>query len=166
MILPKDFNDLLSLLNDYGAEYLVIGGYAVAAHGYPRFTSDLDIWTNPDVTNADRVCQALLKYGIHPSKLPQNALSKPKTLITFGREPIKIEILTTVNGVEFGKSFKNRLVLDLDGLQVNFIGFNDLLKNKKATGRPEDLADVSRLTRKQKNVAVSYRRPVKRKKSR
>ena len=99
MILPKDFNDLLSQLNDCGVEYLVIGGYAVAANGYPRFTQDPDVWIDPQYENASRVALALLKYGIPPSKIPHNALSKPKTLITFGREPLKIEILTSVLGV-------------------------------------------------------------------
>lgn len=150
MILPKDLIDLLSQLNDCGVEYLVIGGYAVAAHGYPRFTQDLDIWVNHDKDNARRLVDALHRFGVDVKKIPKNSLVKPKTLITFGREPVKIEILTSILGTDFSGSYKRRLILNVESVPVNFINLKDLLKNKKATGRPEDLADVARLTRKRK----------------
>jgi predicted nucleotidyltransferase len=162
MILPKDLIDLLSKLNDCGVEYLVIGGYAVAAHGYPRFTQDLDIWVNHSRDNAERVADALDRFGVDVKKISTDLLSRPKTLISFGREPVKIEILTSVLGVEFSKSYKKRLVIDIQGVPVSIINLKDLLKNKKTTGRPEDLADVSRLTRKRKFPSKNYSRRKKR----
>ena len=127
MKLDKDFNEFVELFVANDVRFLVVGGYALAAHGYPRATDDFDawVWANPE--NAVKIVDCLTK-------------------VQLGYPPYRIDIITSISGVEFDSAWENRLVVDVDGLNVPFIGREDLLKNKRATGRPKDLLDVERLT--------------------
>lgn len=144
--LPSDFQDFLKLLNAHGVEYLVIGGYAVIYHGYPRATQDLDIWIAIHPENAERVISVLEEFGFGSAELTPEMFLKDSTIVRMGLPPIRIEITTRISGVDFQSSFQERIVEELDGIPVNIINLKDLLVNKKASGRYKDLNDVENLT--------------------
>ena len=133
---------MLSALNDAGVDYLVVGAYAMAAHGCPRATGDIDFWVRPTEENAARVWRALIAFGAPTSQIALKDLSTPDLVFQFGVAPQRIDILTSVSGVDFDEAWPNRHSADLDGLAAPVIGSNDLLKNKLATGRPKDLLDA------------------------
>ena len=142
--LPTDFKEFLRLLNSNGAEYLVIGGYAVNFHGYPRTTGDMDVWVGTDRRNAEKVAAALSEFGFQQAT-PQ-LFSEPNNVVRMGLPPVRIEILTSISGVEFPQCFQKRAVADVDGVTVNLIDIEDLKTNKKASGRLKDLADLEELS--------------------
>ncbi|HXR36137.1 MAG TPA: nucleotidyltransferase [Candidatus Binataceae bacterium] len=142
--LPTDFKEFLRLLNSNGAEYLVIGGYAVNYHGYPRTTGDMDVWVGTDRRNAEKVTAALSEFGFQQAT-PQ-LFSVPNNVVRMGLPPVRIEILTSISGVEFPQCFQRRAVADFDGVTVNLIDLEDLKTNKKASGRLKDLADLEELS--------------------
>lgn len=144
----SDFKDLLAALNDAGAEYLVVGGYAVGKHTEPRYTKDLDVWINNSFENAGLVLAALAAYGA-PVKgaTPEDFAGKDK-FFQIGVEPVRIDVISDLPGVEFPECWKNRVVADVDGLPVNFISLPDLIRNKEMVGRPRDLGHVSELKKK------------------
>ncbi len=144
-MLNPDFKDMLSALSAAHADYLVVGAYALAAHGYPRATGDLDLWVRPSPENAQRVWAALIAFGAPVSKLTVADFATPDIVYQIGVAPRRIDILTTISGVEFDLAWRNRLCLKLDGLSVWVIGRDDLVTNKRAAGRPKDLADVETL---------------------
>jgi hypothetical protein len=145
LILPPDFSDFIQLLNLYQVEYLVIGGYAVALHGHIRFTQDMDVWvcTNPE--NAKKVVHALKDFGLTKADELLDILQKENRVVGMGMPPMKIEVVTTISGVLFEECYQNRQVVDIDGLSVNYLSLSDLRKNKLASGRPKDLADLDSL---------------------
>jgi hypothetical protein len=143
--LPPDFKDFLLLLNANGIRYLVIGGYAVAFHGYVRHTGDLDVFVELSVENAEKLTRALRQFGFDlPRVKPALFLQKGK-IIRMGYEPTRLEILNEIDGVSFQECYRRRRVADLDGLKINFIALPQLLKNKRASRRLKDLADVEAL---------------------
>ncbi|HZN67392.1 MAG TPA: hypothetical protein VFB66_19040 [Tepidisphaeraceae bacterium] len=144
--LYPDFREFLKSLNSEGVEYLVVGGYAVIYYGYRRATDDLDIWIAISPENADRVSRVLQQFGgFRASKVkPSMFLEAPKTFI-FGREPVRIDILTRPSGVDFKACFARRTVVEWDGIKVPLISFKDLKQNKQASGRAKDLADLENL---------------------
>ena len=143
--LPQDFKELLQLLNSKKIEYLVIGGYAVAFHGHPRATGDIDIWIAISKDNARKTVEVLKKFGFDTPNLKDNLFLKKGQNIRMGNPPLRIEILTTIDGVEFSECYKNKKTVTIDNIKINFISLPDLKKNKKASGRLQDLADIENL---------------------
>ena len=143
--LPQDFKELLQLLNSRRIEYLVVGGYAVALYGYPRATGDIDIWISISKENAQKTVEALKEFGFGVPELKEELFSEKGKNIRMGEPPIRIEILTSIDGVEFPECYKNKNTLTIDGIEINFISLQDLKKNKKASGRLQDLADLENL---------------------
>ncbi|HTT08591.1 MAG TPA: DUF6036 family nucleotidyltransferase [Gammaproteobacteria bacterium] len=140
-----DFRDILSIFNAEGVEYLIVGAYALAAHGIPRATGDIDLWIRRSPDNARRVWRALLKFGAPLSGLTENDLQTEKLVFQVGIAPRRIDILTSIDAVEFGAAWNNRIEITLDGLRLPVIHRSDLIINKRAVGRPQDIADVARL---------------------
>ena len=143
--LPPDFKDFLQLLNSHRVEYLLIGGYAVGYHGYPRATGDMDIWIAIQPANAEKVVAALIKFGFDVPELSIDMFLQEKQVIRMGTPPLKIDIATTISGVAFAECYAERIVETLDGIQVNLIGLKHLKTNKKASGRLKDLTDLQNL---------------------
>jgi hypothetical protein len=143
--LTKDFKEFLQCLNDHGVEYLLIGGHAVGYHGYPRATGDLDVWIAVHEENARRMVSALRAFGFDLLDLSPDLFLREDRIIRMGVEPNRIEIQTGISGVEFGQVYPRRVVALLDGVSVNIIPLEDLKRNKKASGRYKDLADLENL---------------------
>jgi len=143
--LPQDFREFLRLLGAHSVEYLLIGGYAVAYHGYPRATADLDVWIALNQPNAERTVAALREFGfVLPDLQPEVFLQENK-IIRLGRPPLRIEIATSISGVTFADCYRARLKTELDGVEVNLIDLEHLKLNKRAAGRHKDLDDLENL---------------------
>lgn len=143
-MLTDDFREFLELLKGHEVEFMVVGGHAVSFHGYPRFTHDIDIVVRPDAENARRIHSALLEFGFGGLGVSADDFTKDVTVV-LGRPPEEIDIMTFVKGVDLAKAWDRRVNGSLDGVEVSFICLEDLLANKRAVARPEDLADVARL---------------------
>lgn len=135
----------MKLLNAHDARHIVVGGYAVAVHGFSRYTGGIDVWIDATEENARRIVNALKEFGFEESELDSAVFATPDQIIRFGAEPTRIELLTGISGVEFDKCFTNRLIQNIDGLQVPLLSLHDLRANKKAAGRPKDLLDLDNL---------------------
>lgn len=146
-MLNPDFKEFVKLLIKNQVEYLVVGGYAVSIHGYPRYTGDLDIWINPTPKNASLVVQTIDEFGFSSFELKEEDFTKQYGIIQLGYPPVRIDIINTIDGVEFNECYSRKAVFDIDGLKVNFIKLEDLIKNKKATARPRDIDDIENLTK-------------------
>ncbi|HYE61674.1 MAG TPA: DUF6036 family nucleotidyltransferase [Phycisphaerales bacterium] len=140
--LPEDFKEFLRLLNSEQVEYLLVGGFAVGHHGYPRPTGDLDIWIAISEQNANRLLSALTKFGFGGTGVGTDLFLKPRTVVRMGHPPVKIEIITSAAGVDFADCFARRQMAVIDGVSAAVISRNDLLINKRAAGRPKDVNDV------------------------
>ena len=145
-MLNPDYHDILSAFNAQGVEYLVVGAYALAAHGVPRATGDIDLWIRTSVVNADRVWRALGHFGAPLGQLSRDELAVPGTVFQIGLPPRRIDLHTTIDGVEFDEAWPERLQLQVEGVPLPVIGRAHLIANKRASARPQDLADVQRLT--------------------
>jgi len=143
--LPPDFKDFLQLLNSHQVEYLLIGGYAVGYHGYPRATGDMDIWIAMRPQNAEKVVAALREFGFDLPELQVEMFLEEKQVIRIGTPPLKIDITTSISGVSFAECYAERIVETFDGIPVNVINLNHLKTNKKASGRLKDLTDLQNL---------------------
>lgn len=143
-----DFSDLFSALNGANARYLVIGGYAFAYHAEPRYTKDLDIWVEPTSTNAEAVWQALASFGAPLSDLEVVDLATPGMVVQIGVAPNRIDIVTSIEAVIFTDAWGRRADTVYGNVPIHVIGMEDLIRNKRAVGRPQDLVDIKRLTRK------------------
>ena len=144
-MLPIDFKEFLKLLNEHNVKYLLIGGYAVGYHGYPRTTNDIDIWVENSVENADKLVLSVKAFGFNVPELKPELFENKKNIIRMGKAPMRIEIITDIDGVEFAKCYPKRIVANIDNINVNIISLNDLKANKKASGRHKDLADLDYL---------------------
>ena len=142
---PRDFKEFLQLLNSNEIEYLVIGGYAVGYHGYPRATGDMDIWIAINEKNALKMVEALKEFGFDLPEVKKELFLKEEKVIRLGVPPMRLEILTSIDGVRFDTCFKNRVIADLGDFKANFISKGDLLINKRSSGRPQDLVDFDKL---------------------
>lgn len=145
MVLNPDFKEFLQSLNDNEVRYLVIGGYAVALHGYPRYTKDLDIWIGPGKVNAKRLVHSLEQFGFASLGLEVADFLEPATVVQLGRPPNRIDLLTALSGVDFESCYELRVEVQVDDIEVSFIDLDSLKKNKKASGRLQDLADLDNL---------------------
>jgi hypothetical protein len=141
----QDFKEFIQLLNDNQVHYLVVGGYAVALHGYPRYTKDIDIWIELAQENAIRLVQTLEQFGFASLGLKESDFLKEDQIIQLGYAPNRIDIITTLPGITFNECYEKRLLVEIDEVKVNFIDRDNLRKNKKATGRLQDLADLEKL---------------------
>jgi len=149
-----DFKELLSVLNAHGVKYLVIGAYAVSIHAQPRATKDLDILVKADAENAAAVFAALARFGAPLEGLTPADFAEPGPFFRMGREPVGVDILTTIPGVEFDEAWPRRIEAIVDsasGLKASFISREDLIAAKLAAGRPQDLADVDAIRKVHKN---------------
>lgn len=144
-MLNPDFREFIESLNDNGVRYLVVGGYAVAFHGHPRYTKDFDVWIEMSEENAARMVAALEQFGFGSLGLTAADFLVPDQIIQLGYPPNRIDILTTLPGVEFSECYPSRIVVDIDGLPVNFIDLENLKRTKRASGRLQDLADLEYL---------------------
>ena len=142
-LLNPDFYDMLSALCEEKAEFLIVGAYALAAHGRPRATGDIDIWIRRSEDNARRVWQALQQFGCPLFDLKLEDLNGPDMVFQIGVEPRRIDIVTSITGVEFDEAWPERQEIEIEGLKIHVIGRFHLLKNKRALGRPQDLADIA-----------------------
>ena len=146
LTLPPDFKEFLKLLKEHDVQYLLIGGYAVGYHGYARATDDMDIWVAIHPDNAQKLVSALKAFGLNdPNLTPELFLQKPK-IIRMGFPPMRLEISTSISGVEFEECYQTRIVDTLDDVEVNLIDLEHLKKNKKASGRAKDIADLENLS--------------------
>ena len=147
--LPKDFKEFLRLLRAHGVEYLLIGGWAVGYHGYPRSTDDLDVWIAIAPDNAARTAKALREFGFDVPELSTDLLLQNDQIVRMGVEPVRIEVMTTISGVVFDECYREKLETTLDGEPVSLISLPHLRLNKKASGRLKDLADLENLPEEQ-----------------
>lgn len=147
-MLTKDFKEFAACLNARSADYLIVGGYALAAHGHPRYTGDLDFWIGASEKNAERVMLALADFGFGGLGITQDDLARPDSVIQLGYPPNRIDILTSIDGVSFDTCFSRPLQVVVDGLTLNFISLDDLKINKRASGRARDRADLEDLGEK------------------
>jgi len=152
--LQQDLREFVALLNSHEAEFLVVGGHAVAFHGHPRFTGDIDFLIRPSIENATRVLAALRAFGFGDLSLSVDDFVKPGNVVQLGRPPNRIDLLTSISGVEFADAWSSRVQAELDSLPVSFLGWQSLIDNKQASGRPKDLADVAKL-----RAVAAARRP-------
>ena len=141
--LPNDFKEFLRLLNSHQVSYLLVGGFAVGFHGYPRATSDIDVWVEISEPNATKLVAAIDEFGF--SEVTVDLFLQPEKIIRMGVPPMRIEILTTISGVDFDACYPNRLDETMDGVPVPIISLEDLKKNKLASGRHKDLNDLEQL---------------------
>lgn len=144
-MLSQDFKEFIELLNKHNVRYLVIGGYAVALHGHPRYTKDLDIWIEMEPGNADRLINALADFGFGSVGLNQNDFITPDQVIQLGYPPNRIDLITTPDGIDFETCYDSKLEISISEIIVNFIDLENLKLNKKASGRLQDLADLENL---------------------
>jgi predicted nucleotidyltransferase len=145
MTLAKDFEDFVDLLNAHHVEYMVVGGYALALHGKPRHTGDLDIWINISEKNAQRMEQVINDFGLSSLGLAKGDFLKPGYITQIGQPPLRIDILNNIDGLEFEEARKNIQQIEVDGLQISYIGLQDFIHNKKISGRHKDLADIEEI---------------------
>jgi hypothetical protein len=146
MTLPQDFKEFLKLLNAHSIEYLLIGGYAVGYYGYPRATADIDIWVAMNPANAGKIVAVLKEFGFNTPDLSPELFLKDWQIIRMGVPPVRIEITTTISGVNFEDCFASRVVAELDGVKTNLISLPHLKTNKKASARHQDIADLEHLS--------------------
>jgi hypothetical protein len=146
MFVNSDFSDLLQIFNANHVRYLVIGGYAVVQYAEPRFTKDLDVWISTDASNAEAVYKALLEFGAPLKGMTVQDISEEGYFFQMGVPPVRVDVLMGIPGVEFEESWKRRVEVDFDGLNVCFISKQDLILAKRASGRPQDLIDADLLS--------------------
>ena len=144
-MLTSDFKEFAQLLNTNEVEYLIVGGYALAAHGHPRYTGDLDFWVGTDLHNGEKIIKTLKDFGFGSLRLTAKDFTVPNQTVQLGYPPRRIDLLTGISGVDFRECCERRLVVAVDGMNLPFIGLEDFKTNKAAVGRPKDLADLDSL---------------------
>lgn len=144
-MLNEDYRDILQSLSDERVRFLLVGAYALAAHGFPRATMDIDIWVMPDPDNADAVLRALNRFGAPLHSLTKADLECVDTVFQIGVAPRRIDIMTSVSGLVFEEAFRDSVLIVIEGIEVHVLSGEDLMRNKRAAGRTKDLADVEAL---------------------
>jgi predicted nucleotidyltransferase len=142
---PQDFSEFLKLLNAHNVEYLLIGGFAVAMYGYPRATADMDVWVAQHLANGQKLVACLKEFGFETPELSADLFTNPDRIIRMGVAPLRIEILTTIDGVEFDECLSRSQIVNVNGEKVPVINLEDLKTNKRASGRAKDLDDLENL---------------------
>ena len=144
-MLNEDYRDILHALSEEKVRFILIGAYALAAHGYPRATMDIDIWVMPSPENAEAVLRALSRFGAPLHNLTREDLLKDGTIFQIGVAPRRIDIITTASGLQFEPTYRNSISINIEGIEVRVPSIEDLILNKRSTGRTRDLADVEAL---------------------
>jgi len=144
-MLNDDYRDMLQNLLDNEVEFLVVGAYALGAHGYPRATGDFDIWVGSGKENSTQVYKALVKFGANLADIDEKTFSRKNIVFQIGLAPRRIDILTSITGVHFNEAFTEKKNIEVDGLKIPFISKANLIKNKSATGRDKDKLDLKHL---------------------
>lgn len=142
---PQDFSEFLKLLGEHRVEYLLIGGFAVSIYGYPRTTADMDVWVSRRRTNTERLVKCLREFGFDTPDLKPELFDDPNRIVRMGVAPMRIEILTEIDGVDFDDCAARAEIQLLGGIEINVISLADLKTNKRASGRPKDLDDLENL---------------------
>ena len=148
--LNPDFRDALLAFNASGADYLIVGAFAMAAHGQARTTGDIDFWVRPTLENAQRVWNALAEYGMPMDTCSVEELLNPSIVFQFGQPPGRVDVMTSIDGVTFDQAWAARVQLPLDGVPVWVVALEHLIANKRATGRPKDVVDADKLESEQR----------------
>ncbi len=143
--IPHDFKEFLKLLNSHRVEYLLVGGYAVGYHGYPRATADMDLWVAVHQNNAEKLVAVLREFGFNVPQLSVNLFLKAEQIVRMGVPPLRIELLTTISGVRFENCYSERIIDMIDDVEVHIISLEHLKKNKQASGKHKDLDDLQNL---------------------
>lgn len=144
-MLNQDFREFIQLLNDNQVNYLVIGGYAVAIHGHPRYTKDIDIWIEISEENSQKIITALTEFGFGSLGLTAQDFQEPHQIIQLGYPPNRIDLITSPDGIDFQTCYESKIEVMLDDIAVKFIDLDNLKRNKLASGRLQDLADLENL---------------------
>ena len=152
-MLNPDFKDMLSCLKDAEVEFVIVGAYALAAHGFPRATGDIDIWVRNSSENAQKIMSALKKFGAPTSNISEEDFTSPDMVVQIGVEPCRIDLLTRISGVEFDAAWGNKVSITIDDLEIYVLSKADLLKNKSATGRDKDQGDIAWLEKNRSDEA-------------
>lgn len=158
-VFPSDFKEFLKLLNDARVEYLLIGGHAVGYHGYPRTTADMDVWVAISAENASKLVDVFHHFGMQDVKLTPELFLQRGKIIRMGVPPMRIEVLTEIDGVSFAECYAAREVVTLDGQTVNLISLRHLRTNKRASGRHKDLDDLEHLPKRRTSASKIRRVP-------
>ena len=144
-MLNEDYKDILLALSVEKVSFLLVGAYALAVHGYPRATMDMDIWIMPSPQNADAVLRALQRFGAPLHKLTKEDLQNDDTVFSIGVAPRRIDLITSASGLQFEEAYGRSLLVKIEGIEVRIPAIDDLIKNKRASGRTKDLADAEAL---------------------
>ena len=150
MRIDKDFKEFIELLNEHKVQYLVIGGYAVNFHGYPRYTKDIDFWLWMTKPNIKKLIEAIKEFGFGELNLEIEDFMTTDNIIQLGYEPYRIDLLVDVEGIDFEECYERRIKAELDGTEVKFLSLQDLIRAKRAAGRLQDLADAEQLEKLEK----------------
>lgn len=145
MVLNKDFREFIQLLNEHDVLYLIVGGYAVAFHGYPRYTKDIDLWIYRDRQNIKKLLKVLEDFGFSSLQLVEEDFLNPDQVVQLGYPPNRIDILSELKGIDFQECYQSRVEVEIDNTTLKIIDLESLKKTKKATGRYQDLADLENL---------------------
>ena len=143
--LHPDFKDFLKLLNSHSVEYLIVGGYAVGYHGYPRATGDMDVWVQVSLTNAQKTAVVLRAFGMPEEEVYEELFLERDKVIRMGVPPVRIKVITGASGVDFVECYTRREMIEIDGITICFLSLEDLKDNKRASGRHKDLEDLEHL---------------------
>lgn len=153
MKIPADWREFIELMNSHGVEYVVVGGHAVGFHGHPRLTGDIDFFVEPTAANADALLRVLSAFGFADLGDLRKQFSSPGHVVQLGHPPFRIDLLTSISGVDFATAVLSSEAANLDGVPVRIIGRKALLINKHASGRPKDLVDLAELKKVEKATA-------------
>lgn len=153
-MLNEDYKDMLHALSEEKVKFLLVGAYALATHGYPRATMDIDIWVMPSPQNADAVLRALHRFGAPLHNFTKEDLQKPGTIFQIGVAPRRIDIITTASGLRFEDAYEQSLSVNIEGIELHIPSIDDLIRNKRAAGRTKDLADVEALEALKNSVHI------------
>ncbi len=148
MQISKDLREFIELLNSNGVDYLIVGGFAVAWHGHPRFTGDIDLLIRATGENARRVIKTLADFGFASLEIGESDLSRPNQIVQLGVPPNRIDLITSISGVEFSEAWERRVGGTIDGIPVQFIGLEELIRNKESTDRGKDRLDAEELRKR------------------
>ncbi len=145
MVLSENFKEFLKLLSEHKVKYLIVGGYAVAYYGHPRYTKDLDVWVKAEPDNAKKIINALEEFGFSDLGISEKELLNEESIIQLGYPPERIDLILSASGISFDECYEKRREVEYKGVKIGFIDIENLKLNKKATGRFQDLADLENL---------------------
>ena len=144
-MLNSDYKDMLQVLLDNGVKFLMVGAYAMGVHGYPRATGDIDIWVETSAENSERVYRSMAAFGAPLHEIDETTFATPGIVFQIGVAPRRIDIITAISGVEFDDAYQQRQIVEIEDLSIPILSLDDLIKNKRATGRDKDRLDADQL---------------------